>query len=166
MVVSFEFSQTLQNDPSTKLFHLQCKCLLQGTCFQGNFMEMEKLQTYHLISKRENDTMLITNVIVSGSMKCISHSCSGWRPVIKRDALTMFCMPKREICSHYILAINHEREKVFVGINGKSLASLHQEGKERANALKPNWLLRICLSNLSPSSLNALTLFAFFIQLI
>lgn len=81
-------------------------------------MEMEKLQAYHLICKRENDTTSITNVILSGSLKCVGHRCSGWRPVIKRDALTVFCMPKREMCSHYLLAINHEREKVFVGING------------------------------------------------
>lgn len=87
-------------------------------------MEMEKLQTYHLLSKGENDTTLVTNVIVSGSVKCVGLCSSRWRPVIKRDALTMFCMPKREMCSHYRLAINHEREKVFVGINGKSLASL------------------------------------------
>lgn len=92
-------------------------------------MEMEKHQTYHLISKGENDITLVTNVILSGSMKCVGQCSSRWRPVI-RDALTVFCMPKREMCSHYLLAINHEREKVFVGISGKSLTGLLREQGE------------------------------------
>ena len=82
-------------------------------------MEMEKLLTYHLISKGENDTP------INNKCDCLRLSevrigccCSGWKPVIKGNSLALFLMPTREMCSHYILAINHEREKVFVGING------------------------------------------------